>query len=303
VLQRLPLSARRLLAALLAAAACGYSALLVTTYLQTTAPSELGPSLGELNRLLFPTTEAISPMQRRLEAADTPLGAGPLITGRPLDQYSELAPSELAQREAERQALLDWIRSGASRSAYESDDYPVSHAAAVASITPELLVHSATSNNRPAAPHVRIHTLINERCLSCHSEDGDVTARLIPFDNYLAISRYLIPDDHTARPRAWLLAALFSLFPLVALTGLSFAFTSHPLAARKKLLALTIAALIAFLASGLIGSFVVLLPAFFVALICVMVQILATMAELAGIQPNQGRREPSSASILRHGHA
>jgi hypothetical protein len=302
VLQQLPSPARRLLAVVLAAVACGYGAVLVMTYLQTTAPSQLGPNLSELDRLLFPTNTAISPMQRRLEAADTPLGAGPLITGRPLDQYSEFTTSDLAQREAERQALLDWIRSGASRAAYESDDYPVCHPAAVASIASDLLVHNAASN-QASAPHIRIRTLINDRCLSCHCEDGDATARLIPFDNYTAISRYLIPDDHTARPRAWLFVALFSLFPLATLAGLSFAFSSHTLGARKKLLALTAVALIACFASWVLGSFIVLLPAFFVTLTCVMVQILATVAEFAGMQPHQPRRELFSALIFRHGHS
>src|SRR5262245_32577057 len=127
MVQQLSLMPRHLLAAHLAVAGLAYGALLVATYLQITPPSSLAPSLADVDRLLFPVDKPISPMQRRLEAADTPLGMGPLITGRTPSQLAELTKSattvDLAYREAERQVLLDWIRSGASRTAYECDDY------------------------------------------------------------------------------------------------------------------------------------------------------------------------------------
>src|SRR5262245_748541 len=79
--RQLPLSWRYTLAGLLTAAGVGYGTLLVAAYLQTTAPSSLCPAPGELNRLLFGDERLVSPMERRLEAADTPLGTGPLISG------------------------------------------------------------------------------------------------------------------------------------------------------------------------------------------------------------------------------
>src|SRR5262245_3031896 len=109
--QQLPRMTHRIFAAILAAIGVAYSALLVVTYLQTTAPSSLGPDLSELDRLLFHASRPISPMERRLEAADTPLGTGPLISGpasMPLPfsnrlhaNDTPLSATELAEREGE----------------------------------------------------------------------------------------------------------------------------------------------------------------------------------------------------------
>jgi hypothetical protein len=316
--QDLPLTSRRILAGLLAAAGIAYGALLVATYLQTTAPSSLGPDLGELDRLLFSAARPVSPMERRLDASDTPLGTGPLITGGMMrsaftDQSDELTkplnPTELAQRDGERQALLDWIRSGASQAAYEQDDYALANPASVTPITPGFLRRevSATNVSAPTCStpaRVRIRSLINERCVTCHHEDGDDTARLIPLDTYESIARYLLPDTQANGGRAWLLAALISLFPLAALACHAFAFTSHPLAMRRRLLAVTIAALAILSACWFVGSFLapVLLAAAVVAVICVMVQMLASVAELLDIQPAASGAAglPSSALGLPH---
>src|SRR5437868_14781900 len=134
MLQQAPLIVRRFLAALLTAAGIAYAGLLVAIYVQTTAPSALAPDMRELNRLLFHPERPISSMERRLEAANTPLGTGPLIRESPgsaLDEMPEnLTSAELAEREGDRQALLDWIRSGASQAAYERDDYPLVNLAA-----------------------------------------------------------------------------------------------------------------------------------------------------------------------------
>src|SRR5262245_21085194 len=81
--QQLPPLTRLALAVLLAAAGIAYSAVLVASYVQTTAPSAVAPELGELNRLLFHAARPVGPMERRLEAADTPLGTGPLISVEP----------------------------------------------------------------------------------------------------------------------------------------------------------------------------------------------------------------------------
>src|SRR5262245_28949224 len=136
MLHQLTLNVRRSLAALLAAAAVAYVALLAATYFKTTAPSLLVPDFGELDRWLFSAAPPISPMERRLEAADTPLVAGPLISGptmgSPFARKSNegtqaLTQTDLDEREGERQALLDWIRSGASKSAYDQDDFALPH--------------------------------------------------------------------------------------------------------------------------------------------------------------------------------
>ncbi len=292
MLQKLNSTTRFLLAALLATAGLGYSALLVTTYLKTTAPSSLSPDLGELHRLIYRAARPISAMQRRLEASDTPLGTGPLITGGTsmasvftpeLSELSKgLTADELAQREGERQALLDWIRTGASRTAYELDDYSLTNQACGNSITQEFLVCETSATSGSAPPRVRIRSLINERCVNCHHEDGDDTARLIPFDSYRAIRLYLRPETHADSSRPWLIAALLGLFPLAALAASATSLTSYPLVARRAILALTAAALIAMAACWFASYLAPLLAAAAVAVISVMVQILGCLQTLLG---------------------
>src|SRR3954454_2752831 len=103
MLQQVPLIARIFLAALLTAGAIAYVGLLVAIYLQTTAPSALAPDMRDLHRLLFHPERPISSMERRLEAANAPLGTGPLIresTGSAMSEVGEtLSSAELAERE------------------------------------------------------------------------------------------------------------------------------------------------------------------------------------------------------------
>jgi hypothetical protein len=299
--RQLSLTTRRLVAGLLAAAGIAYGALFVATYQKNTAPSALGPDLREVQRLLFNASRPISPMERRLEASDTPLGTGPLISGPPSSEpetadssmrlafsrvtnQRELSAAELSEREGERQALLDWIRSGASRSAYEQDDYELTNRTSSASITPQML-HATNFTSAAARPRVRIRSLIQERCVTCHNElDGDDTARLVPFDTYESVARYLVPDAQGDRGRPWLVAALFSLFPLAAVVGPAFAYTSHPLHVRRRLLTITIVALSSVLVCWLVGAslFNGLLAFTLVATLCVMVQWLASIVEWFG---------------------
>jgi hypothetical protein len=301
-LQQIPRTARRFLAALLIAAGIGYTGLLVAIYVQTTAPSALAPDLWDLDRLLFHPARPISSMERRLEAANTPLGMGPLIRESPASSRDELAESlsstQLTEREGERQALLDWIRSGASQAAYESDNYAVANRAAISSLTPEFVVPGECTTSRP---HVRIRSIINERCGNCHNEDGDDTARLIPFDSYPLIALYLQPDDRANRGRASLLAALIGLFPLAAIAGAAFAFTSRPLATRGTVLAATVAALMIVWTSWSVGSWLgpLLLSAVSIAVICTMLMVLSSLSELAGYSVAPSFRIPAFKSAVQ----
>jgi hypothetical protein len=295
--------ARCILAGFLAAAGLAYGALLVATYFKATPPGALGPDLRELDRLLFRVGRPVSPMQRRLEAADTPLGAGPLIGSsaaveegmrfafkvRSDAASTPLTAAEIAEREGERQALLDWIRNGADRAAYEADDYPLRHFPPGLPLTPDFVVRAA-GGRVFGPPRVRLRSLINERCVTCHHEDGDDTARLIPFDSYAAIARYLAPEDHGNGGRVWVVAALAALFPLAAVAGFAFVGTSQPPALRRRLMATTAAALALVAGCWSIGPPLapVLLGAALVAAVVILLQIGAATAELLGLEHAPG---------------
>ena len=225
-LGRFPLT-RNSVGLTLAVAGAAYFMLAAVTYFKATAPGSLAPDLAEVHRLFFQTARPSSALERRLAAADTPLGTGPLITtGTSMESpfYGQsLTVAELAERDGERLALLDWIRSGAHRAAYDGDDYAFGRPAVTIALTPQFVRTASGAGDRENT-RVRIRSIINERCVNCHHEDGDDTARLIPFDSYDAIAVYLRPENHADTARPWLLASLFSLLPLAALVGLAVSF-------------------------------------------------------------------------------
>src|SRR5438067_3019674 len=133
-LHRLPLPTRRALAISLAAATIAYCALLFAAYLQLTPSSSVLPDLRELDRLLFEIKKPTSRIERLLEATDGPMSRSgtmrPAFTDQSLgwellnqNLTAEERAALLAEREGERLAILDWVRRGASREAYEDDRY------------------------------------------------------------------------------------------------------------------------------------------------------------------------------------
>src|SRR5262245_1491033 len=189
-MRQLPLALRRTLGLALISAVIGYCVLVVMAYLHLTSPGSLWPDTHELGRILFDTAKPVTQIERLLEAPDGEMTGGgtmrPAFTDQSLgweslvenmtdEQKSEL----LAQREAERLVLLDWVRSGAVRGDYENDDYKPHDATTVSQITPDYL----TPENDNSLPRVRIKTLITDRCVTCHGENGrHDTARFIALD-------------------------------------------------------------------------------------------------------------------------
>jgi hypothetical protein len=223
--KHLPIAGRRVRRAALVTSGLAFAVLLILTYFKTTAPGSLAPDPAELHRLLFQAAKPVSALERRLAAADTPLGTGPLVTtGTSMESpfYGQsLKAAELSERDGERLALLDWIRSGANRAAYDKDDYALARLIEFEAITPQF-VHAVRGAGDGKNTRVRVRSIMNKRCVSCHHEDGEDTARLIPFDSYDAIAIYLRPENHADTARPWLLATIFSLLPLATTVGLAF---------------------------------------------------------------------------------
>lgn len=292
-LQRLPAPSRFTLAGLLLASVVAYAALLVTAYLRLTPPSALVPDPHELAAILFNTQKPVSRIQRLLESTEGEMNRGgtmrPAFTDQSLDWESlienmtDYQKSALhAQREAERLALLDWVRSGSVRDDYENDDYKPHDETTVSQITPDYL----TPENDNSLPRVRIKTLIADRCVTCHGENGrHDTARYIALDTYDRLAPHLQPEINHQTARAWLISALAGLYPLALMSGLAFFFSSHPANTRRLLLATTFVALGGMSACWLAGrpassAIYVLLASFAVAAIGALVQTIASLAEL-----------------------
>ena len=247
---------------LLAAAGVGYAALVCAAYFQLTPASALLPDLDEFDRLIYASEKPVSTIERLLEAGGDRMDGGgsmrPAFTVQSLgweDAARNLSAAQnrnlLAEREGERLALLDWVRSGASRTAYAEDDYRLSAAAVAGPMTSAYRLNAAASG--PAGTRVRIRTLIADRCVTCHGENGrHDTARFIPLDSYEQLEPRLRPQPPRIE-RQWIVAALGALVPLAVVAGAGYWHTSQPLATRWLTATLTAAALAAMLACWLLG--------------------------------------------------
>src|SRR5262249_47598613 len=140
-LNQLPFRTRRALSLLLAAAAIGFLVLVVAGYFQLTPPSSLLPEFGELDRLIFEAGKPRCQIERLLEANDATMSGGsmrPAFTEKSVGweaAIKDLMEAEMSQliaeREGERLAVLDWIRSGASREEYEKDNHLLDRSPAI----------------------------------------------------------------------------------------------------------------------------------------------------------------------------
>lgn len=244
-LRDLPLAARLVLAAFLISVGIGYFSALVQLHFQGgTKAGEMLPGPDEaVNTYHGPTGQPMSKIETLLVRTEGSFnGSG---TMRPAffekssqwtttkKRSSEEKMQELLQhREGEILAVLDWIRSGASKEAYDKDDHPIQDATAAGhALTGEFLV---TEDDKPAVPRrVKIRSLLEERCASCHSEHGrDTHAQQVPLDSYEKLKPHLRVQASGGMSLPKLAQTthvhLLGFSMLYGLTGLLFAFTSYP---------------------------------------------------------------------------
>ncbi len=291
----LPRLARLLLGVLLSICGLGYCVVVVVAYLQMTSANSVLPELEKLDGAFFGRAEPVSLLERVLEATEGPMNrAGtmrPAFTDQSIDWDSltqnmtaEEKASIAAEREGERLAVLEWVRGGLNREAYEADDFRLDGAVAAHPITAKYLMADQSPPVQEARRQVRIRSLVMDRCASCHSENGrSEHARWIPLDTFEDIERQCRPET-VARP-IWAIASLVALLPLVLVSGPIFYCTNTHPGARRILTVLPFAALAVAVGCWLLGQpgthFVyLLLAAAVVAAIGVIIQITACLAEL-----------------------
>ena len=131
--------------------------------LRSLRPRRCGPISRRSTACFFGAREKpVSPIERLLESTEGPMNSGgtmrpafttestgwnDLIENMPTDELAALT----AQREGERLALLEWVRSGADRSSYEADDYRPTNSAAARQMTVSYLVNSSSHAAHPHA--------------------------------------------------------------------------------------------------------------------------------------------------------
>ncbi len=158
-----------------------------------------------------------------------PLKFGPAVRG----QLAEVVAQVKAERKGEQTVFALWINTpDAERKAtYDADKFTPSAGTMPKAFTPLLADGNA----------VKIKTLIDARCVTCHSKGGDKED--IPLDNYEFLSRFMTAPEAAPAGATWVKveepisiskltqsthAHLLSFAMLFSLTGVIFAFSSWP---------------------------------------------------------------------------
>jgi hypothetical protein len=261
VLRDLPLAARLVLAAFLISVGIGYSAALVQLHFQHASPGNMLPTGDDAVRIFHGQTERpVSKIETVLTAdEDKPFtGSGQMRSafmkrskewkqaikeraqqkagrrGAPDQAALAAAEQELRQeREGERQALLAWLRTGASQTSYKEDKFCLPDDMASQPITASFLV--VDEADKPIEPRaIKITSLLNDRCARCHTtkEAEDAQAGEYPLDSWDHLKPYVQVKDSGAMSLEKLAQTthvhLLGFSLLYGLTGLIFAFTSYP---------------------------------------------------------------------------
>jgi hypothetical protein len=244
VLRDLPLATRLVLAVFLVAVGIGYFSALVQLHFQHAARGTLLPGLQETQEAYF-GTQGHSELERLLTADESkPFnGSGTMRTAftsksagwtgaikrfakaKKVDVHK--AEEELrSERDGERLALLDWLRAGANQEQYDKDRHP---------LTGELASHSITDKyveEEGKQRFAKIQTILEDRCVRCHSADKAGVPAQIPLDSYEEVHEYAQPERaggiSLTRLAQTTHAHLLSFAMLFGMTGVIFSLTSYP---------------------------------------------------------------------------
>jgi hypothetical protein len=149
-----------------------------------------------------------------------------------------------AEREGERLALVEWIKTGADRKAYEQDRYLLTGEPGQRPITPRF-VETDSDGKR----HVKLQSIFQARCVRCHAADVGGPAAQCPLENYESIHAYCAPESTTGMSLPKLAQTthvhLLGFSMLFLLTGAIFSFTSYPTSWRAAIAPLALIAQVA----------------------------------------------------------
>jgi hypothetical protein len=261
VLRNLPLSARLTLAGFLLSVGLGYVSALVQLHFQHATPGSLLPTPEDAERVFHgDRTRPVSTVERLL-TADEKLafsGSGQMV-GAFLEKHSndwktavkekvkrlagrarQAGPKVEAQaraelrkeRDSEREAVVAWLRGGASKQDYQQDHFCLPDELAGQPVTDDFLVKDKEGN--PETPRaVKIKSILDTRCSRCHAEGGDdANASQYPLDTYEHLKPYVTVQTNTGMSLTKLAQTthvhLLGFSMLYGLTGLLLAFTSYP---------------------------------------------------------------------------
>jgi hypothetical protein len=253
VLRDLSLASRLVVAAFLLSVGIGYISALVQLHVQHATPGKLVPGTEEAASIYYGRT-GMSQLERLLvvDEAKPFNGSGTMrqaftrksagwtgaINRRAKEKHlsSRQAEEEVrTEREGERLAVLEWIHAGASRAAFEQDNFVLPASLAKHSITHEFVERGADHTKR-----VKIAAIVETRCARCHSESRSGSAAQFPLDTWEQVHDYCEVSTTGSGMSLKKLSLsshvhLLGLGMLYGLTGLIVTLTSYPAWARGLL--------------------------------------------------------------------
>jgi hypothetical protein len=274
LLRNLPFAARLTLAVFLCSVGIGYASALVQLHFQHAAPGQALPT-GDDAVKVFSGDRGPRPRSRieTLVDADEHLpwnGHGQMaaaffaksadwksaikarakaLAGRGRDT-PDMAQGEgqlRKERETERQALLEWIRAGASKADYQQDRFCLPDSMADRPLADAFVVKEG--DDKPAEPRaVKIRTVITQRCARCHTtgDSEDASAAQYPLDSYEHLKPYVTVQQSSGMSLTKLAQTthvhLLGFSVLYGMTGLILAFSSYPRVLRVLVAPLPLAA-------------------------------------------------------------
>jgi hypothetical protein len=246
VLRNLPLASRLVLAAAFISIGIGYFAALIQVHFQHASAGKLlpgaddavsifsgQPNTSQLERLLISDEKRPFNGTGSMRQTFTTKSAGWKNTirkrAREKDVTPEQAEAELRlERDGERLVLLDWIRNGAKKEAFENGSYPMPAALVSHPMTAEFM---ETGSGK--VPCVNLPAIFETRCARCHAEGVSSAANRFPLENWEQIHDYCVAEESGGGVSVKRLAQsshihLLAFSMLYCLTGLAFSLTSYP---------------------------------------------------------------------------
>jgi len=247
-LRRLPLPVRLTLGMFLIAGGVGYLTGLIQLHFAHASPGNLLPTGDDVVKVYHGQTgPKMTHLERVLEAPESdPFNGTGSMRRAFLDKSGDWkdalklkqtpegqkprspaeAEAELRQeREGERLALLQWIRGGAPKKAFDDDGFPLQGDLVKHALTPDFI-----GGEEGQTRTFRVKSLIEARCAACHGQGGD--AAKFPLENYDSVAKYLKEPSSGAMSLEKLALMththMMGFAVLFGLTGIIFSFTSYP---------------------------------------------------------------------------
>ncbi len=255
----LPLPARLVLATFLITVGIGYLSALVQLRVQHASAGQTMPGPEEVRRTFYGETGK-SQLERLLTAPmSEPFNSTGSMVGAFLDpEHTNLfrdvnallkadkkltpdAAEEMIRqkRNGERLALVEWIRKGADAKSYAGNNYELSDELAAQLKLPgddPLITEKFIASKANDKPAVKIQSIIQIRCVKCHSPGASGPGSEYPLNTYPDLEVYSTPEKSAGMSLPKLAQSthvhMLGFAVLWCLTGLIFACTNLPGLAR-----------------------------------------------------------------------